>query len=105
MPKSAYCDFGDIECWAHIGSGDILPDMDDPENKVKSLPKQEKQAAVARIGRDKWKQMSWNARYSELSQGGGTTKGICGTCRLTVFSTQERIQKGNVYYHKECEKV
>jgi hypothetical protein len=67
IPESAYCKWDNgIRCWSWPPEGDILPDMDDPENKVKSISKDKRQAKINEIGLDKWNRLSWTERLNAL---------------------------------------
>jgi hypothetical protein len=59
------CEFSGAsrKVWAFPKSGDIVPDMTVAENKVKNLKKEVRAAKVEEVGKDVWKNWTWEQRY------------------------------------------
>ena len=54
--------------WAFPKRGDIVPDMTVAENKVKNVNKDIRTAKVEEVGKDVWKNWSWEERWQAIGQ-------------------------------------
>ena len=48
------------------GEDGAATEHDDPEASVKRFPKDARRAAIQRVGKDTWKQMSWDERLTAM---------------------------------------